>query len=145
MSLSVDRARWPDSPTAPHEDRIIHDQVPTPSRSSQGIPVWRGFVPSKGQISRLTFASSPPLTASSVSLLLISVISANQVVSLATRFILCFLVASAESNLAQYLPRRKHETVHRSSSWGVRIRPYPTAHLDHDLRPNADPQAGHFP
>jgi hypothetical protein len=34
-----------------------------------------------------------------------------------------FCVARAQLKLAQFSPRRKHETVHRSSSWGGRIRP----------------------
>jgi predicted aspartyl protease len=47
--------------------------------------------------------------------------------------------------LAQFSPRRKHETVHRSSSWAVRIRRHTRGHFAHDFCTNANSQAGHSP
>src|SRR5262249_34352287 len=54
------------------------------------------------------------------------------------RFILCFVVAWAQLKLAQFSPRRKHETVHRSSSWGMRICRHTRGHFAHDFCSNAN-------
>jgi hypothetical protein len=46
--------------------------------------------------------------------------------------------------LAQFSPRRKHETVHRSSAFGVRIRRHTRGHLAGDFCSTADWQMAIF-